>query len=140
MLLSLHLAIIYFATQLDSNGKPVLDKSGNAKTHDVNGIISDAKAFDSSQKIGDENMGMGLHCDNTLKNGETCRAADAADVADRALQMLYKKPRKMDLILAIRHILKKMAWIVISRMPSMFLITESRLEQSPEASLLLLLI
>ena len=59
---------------------------------------------------------------------------------DRALQMLYKKPRKMDLILAIRHILKKMAWIVISRMPSMFLITESRLEQSPEASLLLLLI
>ena len=59
---------------------------------------------------------------------------------DRTLQMLYKKLRKTDLISAIRHILKKMVWIVISRMPSMFLITESRLEQSPEASLLLLLI
>ncbi|WP_026658248.1 hypothetical protein [Butyrivibrio sp. AC2005] len=70
--------------QLDSNGMPVLDKNGKPKTHDVNGIISDARAFDSSQMIGDESMAMGLHCDNTLKNGETCNVSDAADVAGQS--------------------------------------------------------
>lgn len=94
-------------TQLDSNGKPVLDKNGNAKTHDVNGIISDAKAFDSSQKIGDENMGMGLHCDNTLKNGETCRAADAADVAGQSAADALQKAQENGLNLSDKAYLEK---------------------------------
>ena len=70
--------------QLNGKGKPILDKDGNVKTHKVSGIISDENAFDSSQKIGDDKMGMGLHCNNTLKNGETCRVADAADVAGQS--------------------------------------------------------
>ncbi|MCR5656798.1 MAG: hypothetical protein K6G06_04980, partial [Butyrivibrio sp.] len=47
-------------------------------THAVNGVISDANAFDSCQDIGD---GMGLNCKNTLKNGETCGISEAADLA-----------------------------------------------------------
>ena len=70
--------------QLNGKGKPILDKDGNVKTHKVSGIISDENAFDSSQKIGDDKMGMGLHCNNSLKNGETCRVADAADVAGQS--------------------------------------------------------
>ena len=70
--------------QLNGEGKPILDKDGNVKTHKVSGIISDENAFDSSQKIGDDKMGMGLHCNNSLKNGETCRVADAADVAGQS--------------------------------------------------------
>ena len=94
-------------TQLDSNGKPVLDKNGNAKTHDVNGIISDAKAFDSSQKIGDENMGMGLHCDNTLKNGETCKVSDAADVAGQSTADALQKAQENGLNLSDNAYLEK---------------------------------
>ncbi len=94
-------------TQLDSNGKPVLDKNGNAKTHDVNGIISDAKAFDSSQQLGDENMGMGLHCDNTLKNGETCHVSDAADVAGQSAADALQKAQDNGLNLSDNAYIEK---------------------------------
>jgi hypothetical protein len=81
--------------QVDSEGKPVRDKDGNVKTHGVEGIIGDSCAFDSSQKIGSDDMGMGLHCDNTLKNGETCKASDAADIAGQdAADALQKANEK----------------------------------------------
>ncbi|MBP3278891.1 MAG: hypothetical protein J6M44_08045, partial [Butyrivibrio sp.] len=67
-------------TELDKDGKPVLDKNGNAKVHDFSGTMADAKAFDSAQAI-DPEIGTALKCDNTLKNGETCNVSEAADKA-----------------------------------------------------------
>ena len=93
--------------QVDSEGKPVRDKDGNVKTHGVEGIIGDACAFDSSQKIGSDDMGMGLHCDNTLKNGETCKASDAADIAGQDAADALQKAKDKGLNLSDDAYLEK---------------------------------